>query len=77
MRGEAMTPSCAPLQTEEVETGRGHLDLRGRKSNSKTEKKRGGRRPKQYSQAESIFKKLEMASRVVNDKVKLGSEEGH
>lgn len=40
MRGEAMTPSCAPLQTEEVETGRGHLDLRGRKSNSKTEKKK-------------------------------------
>lgn len=41
MRGEAMTPGCSPLQTEEVETGRGHLDLRGRKSNSKTEKKRG------------------------------------
>lgn len=41
MRGQAMTPGCAPLQTEEVETGRGHMDLRGRKSNSETEGKRG------------------------------------
>ena len=41
VRGEAMTPGYAPLQTEEVETGRGHMDLRGRTSNSKTEGKRG------------------------------------
>lgn len=41
VRGEAVTPGYAPLQTEEVETGRGHMDLRGRKSNSKTEGKRG------------------------------------
>lgn len=39
VRGQAMTPGCAPLQTEEVETGR--MDLRGRKSNSETEGKRG------------------------------------